>query len=256
MSVLGAALGLLAGLISAPLSSVLMDRPPLRENDNESLRAPFRCRSCRARVGVRDAIPLLGQLRLRGRCGGCGQPLRRELLNDVMCLAVGALTGAFVGVTAVLPAMLVLSLVLVPIALIDLELRKIPTRLVYPASAVVAVLLAVAAVADGDARRLGRAVAAGVLASALLWLLVIVYPAGMGDGDARLCLLLGLGLGWYGWMHVAYGIMAGFVIGSVVGIGYAVTSGQGRKAQLPFGPWLGAGAFLVILSAAHIPIGA
>ena len=42
MSVLGVALGLLAGLISAPLSSVLMDRPPLRDNDNESLRAPFR----------------------------------------------------------------------------------------------------------------------------------------------------------------------------------------------------------------------
>ena len=94
----------------------------------------------------------------------------------------------------------------------------------------------------------------GQVRCSFIWLLVIVYPAGMGDGDARLCLLLGLGLAWFGWGHLLYGLMAGFVLGSVVGIGYAFTSGQGRKTQLPFGPWLGSGALLVILIAPHIPV--
>lgn len=255
MSPWGALLGLVAGAVAAPLSSVLMDRPPLRSQDNESLRAPWRCKACRAPVPLRRSVPLVSWLVQRGRCASCATSIgKRELINDGLCLMVGALTGAFVGVNAALPALMVLALVLVPMALIDLRLHKIPTRLVYPATAVVALLLGVAAVAQGDPMRLVRALAGGVAASAFIWLLVIVYPAGMGDGDARLCLLLGLGLAWFGWGHLLYGLMAGFVLGSVVGIGYAFTSGQGRKTQLPFGPWLGSGALLVILIAPHIPV--
>lgn len=255
MSPLGAVLGLMAGALAAPLSSVLMDRPPLRDQDNESLRATWRCASCRAPLPLRRSIPVVSWLAQRGRCHSCAASIgTRELINDGLCLMVGLLTGAFVGVNAALPALMVLALVLVPMALIDLRLHKIPTRLVYPATAVVTVLLGVAAVVQGDPRRLVRALAGGLLASAFIWLLVIVYPAGMGDGDARLCLLLGMGLAWFGWGHLLYGLMAGFVLGSVVGIGYALASGQGRKTQLPFGPWLGSGALLVMLIAPSIPV--
>jgi leader peptidase (prepilin peptidase) / N-methyltransferase len=249
MSPLGALVGAVVGIGVAPFSSVLAERPPLRDQANESLRGAFRCSSCRNHISWSESIPVLTWL-IRRRCRHCGDRIPvTEVINDVLCIVVGALTGLFVGLTSALPALLVLALVLVPMTLIDLRLRKIPTRLVYPPAAVVAVLLAGAALVDGDPKRLLRALGGGLIASALMWLLVIVYPAGMGDGDARLCLLLGLGLGWFGWIHLAYGLMAGFVIGSVVGIGYALTSGQGRKTQLPFGPWLGAGALLVIFAA-------
>ena len=253
VSPLGALLGFAAGVLAAPVSSVIIDRPPLRNAHSERLLDPFRCSNCRGSVRWRDAIPVIGALVLGNRCRSCARPIAvQELFSDVLCLAVGTLTGAFIGVVAALPALLLLALTLVPMSLVDLRLRKIPTRLVYPAAAAVAGLLAVAALVGQDPARFVRAVAGGLLASMFVWVLVIVYPSGMGDGDARLCLLLGLGLGWFGWVHLAYGLMAGFVIGAVVGIGYAIASGQGRKTQLPFGPWLAAGAMLAICGAPRI----
>jgi leader peptidase (prepilin peptidase) / N-methyltransferase len=147
---------------------------------------------------------------------------------------------------AALPAFLVIALVLVPVSLVDLERRKIATKLVYPAAGLVAGLLVVAAVVDGSYDRLLRAVLAGVAASAFLWVLWFIVPGGMGDGDARLMVMLGLGLGWLGWLEVLYGVMAGFILGSIVGIGFGIYTKRYLKEQLPFGPWLGLGAMLLI----------
>ena len=63
-------------------------------------------------------------------------------------------------------------------------------------------LLGGAAWWQNDWSRLGRAVLAALAASAFLWVLVLVLPTGMGQGDARLSMLLGLFLGWQSWRAV------------------------------------------------------
>jgi leader peptidase (prepilin peptidase) / N-methyltransferase len=103
-----------------------------------------------------------------------------------------------------------------------------------------------AAVPGGQWRRLGIAVLCGLGTALFIWILMIIYPKGMGDGDVRLCLMLGLATGWFNWQTALVGTMAGFVLGSVVGIGYGIASRQYLKAQLPFGPWLGLGALLLV----------
>ncbi len=243
---LGALVGLLVGLLWAPVSSMLIARPPFRDA-TEPLGLPFRCSGCRHSLGISEILPIISRVLRRGKCAHCGESIsHNETINDLLCAATGAACGAFVGWHAWLPACLVLSLVLVPMSLVDLATRKIATRLVYPATLVVLVLFIGAAAATGQWRRLGIAVLCSVVVSAFMWMLWLVYPGGMGDGDARLALLLGLGTGWFGWQAALLGVGAGFVLGSIVGIGYGVAVKKYLKAQLPFGPWLAMGAVLLI----------
>ncbi len=244
--VVGAVIGMIVGLLWAPWSSMLIARPPLKDA-SEALGLPFRCTACRHALGLGQVLPFVSRLKHRGKCAHCAAPIPKgELTNELLCVATGAAAGGLVGIHPWLPALLALSLVLVPMSIVDLATRKIATRLVYPATGVVLALLIGAAAATGEWRRLGVAVLCGVLASAFMWVLWFVYPGGMGDGDARLSLLLGLGTGWFGWQGTLLGIGAGFVIGSIVGVGYGIAVKKYLKAQLPFGPWLAIGAGLLM----------
>jgi leader peptidase (prepilin peptidase) / N-methyltransferase len=245
-SVVGALVGVLVGLLWAPWSSVLVDRPPLRDAV-ELPSLPFRCPVCRHGLVGRSIVPLLSFLVQRGRCLACGVSIPRfEVANDVLCVVAGGLTGGFIGLRAWLPAMLVIALVMVPVTMVDLRTKKIATKLVYPAAGLTALLLTLATTRNGDWKRLGIALAAGVATSLLVWLLWFVYPAGMGPGDARLCLMLGFGSGWFGIQGALLGIMFGFVLGSAAGVPYSLLKFGNLKAQLPFGPFLGLGALLLM----------
>ena len=64
-------------------------------------------------------------------------------------------------------------------------------------------------------------------------------------GDVKLAPTLGLALGWLSWGTVA--VVAGFLLGGLAGLGGMLALGLSRKALLPFGPWLVAGALLGVL---------
>ena len=71
----------------------------------------------------------------------------------------------------------------------------------------------------------------------------------MGFGDVKLAGLLGLYLGWLGWIELAVGAFAAFLFGGLVGLALLVTGRAGRKSHLPFGPFMLVGALLAILAA-------
>lgn len=243
------------GVLGAPFASMIVARPPLLDA-TERLTLPFRCDTCAAPVRLVDAIPVLSFLLRRGRCRSCGGriPLHQPV-SESLTIAVSALIGWRVGWNWPLPAHLVLGFVAVCVVIIDYRLHKIPTKLVYPAAGVAAVALLVAAVVDNTMWAFVRAGLGGLLASGFLWILVLFVPAGMGQGDARLSLLVGLLLGWHGWPHIYLGLLAGFMFGSVFGIALVVIKRlssrtrlrEGLKTQIAFGPYLCAGALLFSL---------
>jgi leader peptidase (prepilin peptidase)/N-methyltransferase len=63
----------------------------------------------------------------------------------------------------------------------------------------------------------------------------------MGMGDVKLAALIGLVLGSLGLRHVGVAAGAAIVLGGLGGL-LALALGKGRKAKIPFGPYLAVGA--------------
>jgi leader peptidase (prepilin peptidase)/N-methyltransferase len=128
----------------------------------------------------------------------------------------------------------------VVLGFVDVAVRRLPDRFTVPAYLGVLALV----VADGrfDAVLSGAAVAGGYL------LLVVISPAGMGLGDAKLALSLGTALGWLGWPVAIAGAAAGFLLGGLYGAALLIGGRAGRKDELPHGPFMLVGALAVVVA--------
>jgi leader peptidase (prepilin peptidase) / N-methyltransferase len=171
--------------------------------------------------------------------------VRPPVLEVVTALLFG-LAGLRFGSSWALPAFLVLAAVGVLLAVVDLQHRLLPNRVVVPSLGLGVALLVLPAALEGAWPALLRAVlGAGALFAAFL-VLALVSPGGMGMGDVKLAALVGLHLGWLGWAAVALGAVAGFVVQAVVALGLLASRRIGLRAELPFGPAMLAGATLAV----------
>jgi leader peptidase (prepilin peptidase)/N-methyltransferase len=154
---------------------------------------------------------------------------------------------------AALPAYLALGLACVALVAIDLGSRLLPDRITYPSLGLIAALLLVASLVEHDPGRMVRALEAAGVAGGILLALTFISPDGMGIGDAKFALLLGLPLGWLGWSAVVAGFLSAFLLGGLAALIALSLLGATLKTQLPFGPWLALGALLAVLAAASTP---
>jgi leader peptidase (prepilin peptidase) / N-methyltransferase len=233
------------GLVVGSFLNVVIARVPKKES---VVRPRSRCPGCGAAIAPRDNVPVLSWLALRGRCRSCGERISaRYPLVEVTTAALFALTALRLGLDAALPAFLVFVAALVAITPIDLELRIVPNRIVYPTLFVSAPLLLLAAAIDGDWASAREAAIGGVAAFAMFFVLWYVSPKGMGYGDVRLSGVIGMFLGWLGLWEVALGLFLAFLSASVIGVALMAAGRKGRKDAIPFGPFLALGAVLALL---------
>jgi leader peptidase (prepilin peptidase) / N-methyltransferase len=233
------------GLVIGSFLNVVIWRVPRGES---IVSPPSHCPGCGHEVRPRDNVPVLSWLLLRGRCRDCGTHIsaRYPLVEAGTAVLFGVLTLA-IGLEPELPAFLYLGAVGVALAMIDIDVKRLPNAIVLPSYLVAAALLTVAAAVDGRWDDLLRAGLGMVALYAFYFLLALVYPAGMGFGDVKLAGVLGLYLGWLGWAEVVTGGFLGFLFGGVVGGGLVLVRRAGRKSMLPFGPFMLAGALVAIL---------
>lgn len=231
------AIAAFAGLIIGSFLNVVIAREP----EGESILGRSHCPGCGAQIRVRDNVPVLSWLLLRGRCRDCGAPISKryplvELLTAVLYALIVAVHGDD---TTQLVLDLVLVTFLVPITFIDLDVQRIPNVLTGSA-AVLGLILGTALDPGGEVERL----IAGAAAAAFLGLPALINPKGMGLGDAKLTGVMGLYLG----AAVAPAILIGLVTGVVVGIGVVAMRGMadGRRTRIPFGPFLSFGAVVAM----------
>ncbi len=195
-----------------------------------------------------ENIPLLSYAWQRGRCRHCGGRIHWRYP------AIEAATGAlFVfaylkfGLTLEGVAFAAFFWVLVVLTAIDLEHKLLPNRVVYPAFVGGWVLLALVSFAAGDPGRLTGAAYGALVFGGFFTLVAFVYPAGMGGGDMKLAFVLGTFLGYLRFPgFVLLGMFLSFLIGALGGVGAMLVSGQGRKMQIPFGPFLALGTIVTI----------
>ena len=184
---------------------------------------------------------------------GPGPLAVRPPVVEVATALLTALTVLRTGLSWELPAFLLLAVVGVLLAVVDLQHRLLPNRVVLPALAAGTALLLVPALADGAWDALLRAVLGAVALFAVYLTLALVSPGGLGMGDVKLAALLGLYLGWLGWAAVVLGALAGFVVQALVALVLLAARRIGLRGELPFGPAMLAGAALVIGGTALLP---
>lgn len=264
-----AVLPALAGVLGLAIGSflnVVVYRVP---NGLSVVRPPSACPGCGTEIRGRDNVPLLSWLVLRGRCRDCGMSISArypvvEALTGVAFAAVALVMVPMiirsVGAAAVaagvleLVALLYLAAISIALAVIDHDVRRLPNAIVLPSYIVAGVLLTAAAILGGRPEALVP-MAVGAVGSFVFYAaLALIRPGGMGWGDVKLAGLLGLYLGFFGWAQLAAGVATAFVLGGLAGILLLLLRRTTRRATLPFGPWMFAGAWVGVL--AGVPLAA
>jgi leader peptidase (prepilin peptidase) / N-methyltransferase len=128
---------------------------------------------------------------------------------------------------------------------------------VFPGLAVTVVLMVIASFVvlptASDAFTVLGYAGVGLLAYfGILFVAHIVYPRGMGFGDVKLAMLMGLGLGWVAdsYASAIYLILVALIVGCVLGIVFGLLWRvvQRQGGAFPFGPALAVSAIYVILT--------
>lgn len=235
----------LFGLVVGSFLNVVIHRVPAGMS---VVSPPSACPGCSTPISPRDNVPVLSWLALRGRCRTCGMRIAWRYP------AVEALTGLLsvglalrFGASATLPAELLLTWGLVALAFVDAERMLLPKKIVYPTGALVTAGLVVAAGVHGQWHRLAVAAICGAAAFAVFFAIHTAAPKGMGFGDVRLAPVIGVAVGWLGWVAALAAFFLANLLGAVVGIALIAAGRHKRKQPIPFGVFLAVGAYLALL---------
>ncbi|MEU6630473.1 A24 family peptidase [Streptomyces parvus] len=165
------------------------------------------------------------------------------LVTVLVCVALAAATGA----RPELVGWLVLAPVAVLLAVVDRRVHRLPDVLTLPLAAAAVLLLGGAALLPGHAGSWTSGLLGGLVLGGFYLLLFLINPNGMGFGDVKLALALGVALGWYGWTVLFLGGFAGFLFGAAYGLALVLLRRAGRRTGIPFGPFMATGALTGVL---------
>ncbi|MFI0712125.1 prepilin peptidase [Streptomyces inhibens] len=183
----------------------------------------------------------------RGRCADCGAygpgALPTAAVTALVCAALAAATGP----RPELAVWLAMAPVAVLMAAVDWRARRLPDELTLPLAVVGAGALGLVGWFTGDTGAWRRALLGGLFLGAFYLLLYVVNPPGIGLGDVKLAIGLGVALGWYGWRTLVTGGAAGVLIGALYGAGIMIVRRGARNAAMPLGPFMILGAFCGLL---------
>jgi leader peptidase (prepilin peptidase)/N-methyltransferase len=212
------------------------------------------CPGCKNPIRFYDNIPLVSYAVLLGRCRSCGEKIsaRYFFVELLMAFLAVALYYQF-GFSLAFLVSFVFVAALIVISFIDLDVRIVPDVISLP-GIVAGLLFSVVAryfindpfelIPSPLSALIGVLVGGGFLL-ALAW----AYEAftgveGMGGGDIKLLAMIGAFLGW---TSIPFTLFFASLTGSVIGLGFMIGKGVGRRFALPFAPFLCLGALLYLL---------
>lgn len=204
------------------------------------------CPHCGHVLRIRENIPVLSYLWLRGRCAACHARIGvRYPLVELASAALAALALATFGPTGTALVAFGFCAALLTMSAIDIDTRLLPDSLTLP------LLWAGLIVNFGGTFVSLRAAVAGAIAGyvflwSVYWLFRFVRGIeGMGYGDFKLLAALGA---WLGWGALPQIVLVSAVSGALAGL-LAMWSGKMRfEEPLPFGPFLALGGALTLFA--------
>jgi leader peptidase (prepilin peptidase)/N-methyltransferase len=211
-----------------------------------------RCPHCKAAITAIQNIPVVSYLFLRGRCARCSAKIgirypAVELLTGAASAVVAWKFGfGWPGVCAI-----VITWFLIALTFIDLDHQLLPDSLTLPLLwlGLVASLTGWTSTQHSLPSLPVNAIMGAAIGYISLW---SVYHAfrlatgkeGMGYGDFKLLAALGA---WLGWQMLLAIVLISACVGAVVGIALIALRRQQRGNPMPFGPFLAAAGWIVML---------
>ncbi|HEV6966596.1 A24 family peptidase [Roseateles sp.] len=212
-----------------------------------------RCPHCGHQLRWHENLPLIGWLRLGGKCASCKAPIskRYPLIELVTGLAFAALAWRFgPHPTTLLWCGFVAALI--ALAMIDWDTTLLPDAINQPLlwCGLVAALM-------GWTLPLDKAVIGAVAGYLSLWSIYWLFKLatgkeGMGFGDFKLLAALGA---WLGWQMILPIVLGASAIGAVVGIALKMSAGLREGRYVPFGPFLAGGGLVVLFAGQQTVLG-
>lgn len=182
------------GLIVGSILSMVATRVP----DEVPVFSPGpSCPGCEHQLSASELIPIISWVRQGRSCVHCDA--RISAAYPVIEIATAALFVLFAlkfDASWFLIPHLLFGAALIALSVTDLYLYRIPDRIVFPTLGVCAALIIVISATTDSSAMILPAFAGMLGYFALLFVVWFIYPPGIGFGDVKLALLLGLFLGW------------------------------------------------------------
>ena len=211
-----------------------------------------RCPACGTTIKAWQNIPVVSYLLLGGKCAKCGKSISPRYPLVELFTAVLAATCAWrfgVGWEALMAV--VMTLALVPIAMIDAETQLIPDSIVLPLLWIGLGMSLFFPMAGAETLFISPqdAIVGAIAGYLSLWTVyqlfkLVTGKEGMGYGDFKLLAALGA---WLGWQQLPLMVLMSAVVGAIVGILLMAFRKHERSVPIPYGPYLAAAGWIAML---------
>lgn len=233
---------------SAELLGVEAAHPPGDDGAPLSLARPrSRCPHCGHVLRWHENIPLLGWLKLGGRCSACRAPIsKRYPLVEAGCGLLFAAIGWRFGAQPVTLLWCAFAAMLLAMSLIDWDTTLLPDSMTQPLAWAGLIAAALGWIPLTLSQSLWGAVAGYLSLWSIFWLFKLATGKdGMGAGDFKLLAALGA---WLGPAMLLPIVLGASLLGAVVGIGMKLSANLREGRYVPFGPFLAGGGAVVLLA--------
>lgn len=203
------------------------------------------CPHCGTTLSIKDLIPLISFLLLRGRCRYCQQPITWSypLTEILTAIAFGILVFIF-GLHWFTLAAAILTCSLIVLAALDYRHHILPDNITLPM-----VWLGLVVNLEGLFVPITHAIIGAIAGYLSLWLIYHVHKLltgrhGLGYGDFKLLALLGA---WLGWEALPFIMVIASVCGFVYAFSHYLRKQLTRQTPLPLGTFLALSGWLVLV---------
>lgn len=202
------------------------------------------CPLCKHQLSWLDNIPLFSFFVLGRKCRYCKKPISWQYpLVEIGC---GTLTIFVFLLSDNILFDLIATWSLIILFVSDFRYGFLPDEAVFGAFFI---LLFLQLFSNPHLSLIGFS--CGIFLSALLFLLVIFTKGkGMGMGDVKYAILMGVILGWPRSLMAMY---LAFLTGGMLGVILILTGKKGWKSELPFGPFLTAITWILLFLGDYFP---
>lgn len=217
------------------------------------------CPDCRHTLSLRDLVPVLSWISLRGRCRYCKAPISWQYpLVELITTGLIIISYFFwpiefdtSGITFFITWIITLT-GLIALAVYDLKHMLLPDRIVFPLIVLALVSIFIDALLFNGGLESVRTALLGLIFCGGIFYLLFQISAGrwIGGGDVKLGFLLGLIVG--GPARALMVIFIASLLGSITS-GILLLSGKLKSShRIPFGPFLITASYIVILFGAEV----